>query len=119
MDWVVESGVEEICFKELYVASSQESIYYNNETNIWSRNNQISLNLIIEFMQQYNGKIIERLPWGSPIYHLHWKNCKLTVVAYTEPSIYWERSNGICRSWNIMADGQCYASLEDRNSLIY
>ena len=42
----------------------------------------------------------------------------VSVAAYTEPSLFWERSNGIARSWNIMADGKCLVSLEDRRSTI-
>ncbi len=43
---------------------------------------------------------------------------QLRVAAYTEPSLFWERTNAIARSWNIMADGTCLASLEDRQSTI-
>jgi hypothetical protein len=38
------------------------------------------------------------------------------IAAYTEPSLFWERSVGVARSWNVVADGTCYASLEDRAS---
>jgi hypothetical protein len=41
-----------------------------------------------------------------------------TIAAYTEPSLYWELVNGLSRSWNIMSNGECLASLEDKNSFI-
>lgn len=118
LDWTVGTGVDQICFKELYVATSHESVYYNDKTNIWSRENQVSLSLLINFIEKNGGKVINKLPWDSPIYEINWKGKKMIVAAYTEPSVHWERSTGICRSWNIMADGQCFASLEDRSSLI-
>ncbi|MEZ0091017.1 hypothetical protein ABH925_002176 [Streptacidiphilus sp. EB129] len=40
------------------------------------------------------------------------------IAAYTEPSLLWERTSGIARSWNVMADGRCDASLEDQASEI-
>ena len=42
----------------------------------------------------------------------------IRVAAYTEPSLFWERSHGVARSWNLMSDGRCLASLEDRASEI-
>jgi Molybdenum cofactor biosynthesis enzyme len=118
LDWVVDTGVKEICFKELYVASSNESLYYDNKTNQWSLKNQVSLKLVIDFIEKNNGKLISTLPWGSPIYEFNWKNKILKIAAYTEPNVYWERSQKMCRSWNLMADGKCYASLEDLGSEI-
>ena len=42
----------------------------------------------------------------------------LQVAAYSEPSLFWERTSGLARSWNVMADGRCLVSLEDRASEI-
>mgnify|MGYP005989553653 CR=1 FL=1 len=119
LKWVVDTGVTEICFKELYVATSYESVYYDNKTNVWSRENQIPLSLVTSYMEKKDGKVINRLPWGSPIYSIIIDGIELSIAAYTEPSVYWERINGVCRSWNVMSDGTCYASLEDKNSVIY
>lgn len=119
INWVINTGINEICFKELYVASSHESVYYNEKTNIWSRDNQVSLSLIINYIKKYNGKQISELPWQSPIYELDRFGHKLVIAAYTEPSVHWERTSGLCRSWNILSDGKCYASLEDSNSLLF
>ena len=40
------------------------------------------------------------------------------MAAYTEPSVMWERENGLLRSWNMMSDGSVLASLEDAESVI-
>ena len=56
-------------------------------------------------MERNNAKLILRLPWGSPLYELDWKGTKLQIAAYTEPTVYWEKSHGLSRSWNLMADG--------------
>jgi len=57
------------------------------------------------------------LPWGAPVFQLNVEGKQMSVAAYTEPSVAWELRNKMCRSWNLMADGQCYASLEDLESL--
>jgi hypothetical protein len=59
-----------------------------------------------------------RLPWGAPVYRGKWLGKPLRVAAYTEPSLFWERTQGIARSWNVMTDGRCHVSLEDRASEI-
>ena len=43
----------------------------------------------------------------------------MKIAAYTEPSLFWERSQGIARSWNVLADNRCFVSLEDRESHIF
>lgn len=118
LDWTVDTGVSEICFKELYVASSHESLYYDKSSNIWSEKHQIPLNMVIHFLESMSAQIIDRLPWGSPVYVLRWRGVELKIACYTEPNLFWELSNGVCRSWNVMADGKCYASLEDKKSII-
>ena len=118
LTWVTNQGVDEICFKELYVSTSAESVYYDRSANEWSRNRQVSLSLITGFAEQQGFVVESRLPWGAPVYHGKWKNQPLRMAAYTEPSLFWERSQGVARSWNIMADGRCHVSLEDRASEI-
>ncbi|AYV75528.1 MAG: molybdenum cofactor biosynthesis protein A [Terrestrivirus sp.] len=119
LDWVVENGgASEICFKELYVSTSIESVYHDTKTNQWSRENRVPLSLLVNYLEKRGGKIVNKLPWGSPIYEFYHNGKKLKIAAYTEPNVYWERSEGICRSWNVMSDGKCYASLEDKNSLV-
>jgi hypothetical protein len=78
----------------------------------------VSLSLVTTFFEQANFRVVRRLPWGAPVYEGHWNGKTLTVAAYTEPSLYWERSNGVARSWNIMASGQCLVSLEDPQSVL-
>jgi MoaA/NifB/PqqE/SkfB family radical SAM enzyme len=116
VDWAVEQGVPELCFKELYVSTTLESAYHDNPENTWSRTHQVSLSLVPQFFEDAGFKVVHRLPWGAPVYEGMWNGKKLTVAAYTEPSLYWERVNGVARSWNIMASGQCLVSLEDLQS---
>jgi len=118
LSWAMTLGVDEICFKELYVSTSVESIYHNRQANEWSRAHQVSLSLITQFAERHRFTVESRLPWGAPIYHGQWLGKPLRIAAYTEPSLFWERTQGVARSWNVMADGRCYASLEDRASEI-
>jgi organic radical activating enzyme len=116
LDWAAELGVEEICFKELYVSSSLESVYYSLGANEWSFRHQVAISLVTEFAARYGWRQVAKLPWGPPVYQCTWKGRPLQIAAYCEPSLFWERSNGLARSWNVMADGRCLVSLEDRGS---
>jgi molybdenum cofactor biosynthesis enzyme MoaA len=118
LDWAVSTGVTQICFKELYVAATQESQYYDTSYNDWCRKNQIPMKLVLNFLIHNQARKIAELPWGSPIYTLAWSGRTLMIAVYTEPSVFWERTAGICRSWNLMADGNCFASLETKDSEI-
>jgi pyruvate-formate lyase-activating enzyme len=116
VDWAVELGVSELCFKELYVSTSVESVYHRHAANEWSHANQVPLALVLEFAALHGFVETARLPWGSPIFSGEWRGKRLRFAAYTEPSLLWERAHGIARSWNLMSDGRCLASLEDRAS---
>jgi hypothetical protein len=110
--------VEEICFKELYVSTSAESVYHDRSVNDWSRHHQVSLSLVTDFAERQGFVVESRLPWGAPVYRGKWQGNPVRIAAYTEPSLFWERTQGIARSWNVMADGRCHVSLEDRASEI-
>lgn len=116
LDWAVEGGVDEVCFKELYVSTSVESEFFDRSANDWSACNQVSLRLVLDLACDAGWELVEKLPWGAPIYEGRWRGTHLRVAAYTEPSLLWEITHGICRSWNLMADGRCLASLEDSSS---
>jgi hypothetical protein len=118
VSWAAEQGVEEICFKELYVSTSAESVYHDRSVNDWSRQHQVPLSLVTCFAERQGFVVESRLPWGAPVYRGKWLGKPLRVAAYTEPSLFWERTQGIARSWNVMADGRCHVSLEDRASEI-
>jgi MoaA/NifB/PqqE/SkfB family radical SAM enzyme len=118
LSWATDQGVEEICFKELYVSTSAESVYHDRLANEWSRRHQVPLSLVTHFAERQGFVVEGRLPWGAPIYRGGWRGKPLRVAAYTEPSLFWERTRGIARSWNVMADGRCHVSLEDRGSEI-
>ena len=116
LSWAARNGVSEICFKELYVSTTQESVYHSRPANEWSACHQVPLRLILDFASDHGWSEVSRLPWGAPVFRGRWEGAPMQIAAYTEPSLFWERSNGICRSWNLMADGRCLASLEDRRS---
>ncbi len=109
-----DNNVKEICFKELYVSSSLESLYVKTPENQYSRSHQVPLKTVLDFCKTFGFRKIAELPWKSPIFELN----GVKIAAYTEPSVGWELSNGICRSWNVMADMKNYASLEDSLSLL-
>jgi hypothetical protein len=116
--WAARLGVREICFKELYVATSEESVYYARGANAWSARNQVPLAVVHDWASENGFQLSDRLPWGAPIFDGIVAGQPMRVAAYTEPSLYWERSNGQARSWNVMSDGTCLASLEDRESTV-
>lgn len=116
INFAIRNNITQICFKELYVSSTEESLYSKSKENLYCKNNQISLKLILDYSKKHE-KIAE-LPWGSPIFRILKEDQFVDVAAYTEPSVGWERYHGIARSWNYMADNNCYATLEDMNSLI-
>jgi molybdenum cofactor biosynthesis enzyme MoaA len=118
LSWAAETGVQEVCFKELYVSTSRESVYYSHEENQWSVAHQVSLRLVLDFARRHGWEQAGALPWGSPIFSGNWNGHRLQIVAYTEPSLFWERTHGIARSWNLMSDGRVLVSLEDRESEI-
>ena len=116
LDWTASLDVPEVCFKELYVSTSHESVYHDYVANEWSYRHQVPLQLILKVASKQGWSEAGRLPWGSPVFDADWRGRPLRIAAYTEPSLFWERSHGIARSWNVMADGRCLASLEDRGS---
>jgi len=117
--WAAALGVPELCFKELYVSTSVESVYHRHAANEWSHVNQVPLALVLEFAARHGFAEIGRLPWGSPVFRGEWRGRAMQIAAYTEPSLFWERAHGIARSWNFMSDGRCLVSLEDRASEIH
>ena len=118
LTWASSLNVEEVCFKELYVSTSTESVFHAYPANQWSRENRVPLSIVVRFAETHNFTEVSRLPWGSPVYAGEWHGRRMMIAAYTEPSLYWERTHGVARSWNQMANGECLASLEDRASLV-
>lgn len=74
--------------------------------------------MVLEFCEENGFKKVGELPWGAPLFEGVFNDHKFTIAAYTEPSLYWELVNGLSRSWNIMSNGECLASLEDKESFI-
>jgi molybdenum cofactor biosynthesis enzyme MoaA len=118
LDWAVAHGVGEINFKELYVSTALESTWADRAANLFSEANAIPLSLILNVAKSRGWTTETTLPWGAPVFVAVHKDQTLKIAAYTEPSVHWERANGVARSWNVMADGTVMASLEDHNSQV-
>ena len=116
--WAAALGVREICFKELYVSTSRESVYHSHAVNEWAAKHQVPLSIVTDFAAAHGFREVARLPWGAPVFRGEMGGREIAIAAYTEPSLFWERTHGIARSWNLMADGRCLVSLEDRESEI-
>ena len=114
--WAAFTGVGEVCFKELYVSTSVESVYHSFEANDWSHERQVPLSRVLRYAETHGWRRTGALPWGSPIFSGGVDGHAMRIAAYTEPSLLWELDQGLCRSWNLMADGRCFASLESRHS---
>jgi len=118
LQWAVAQGVDEVCFKELYVSTTLESAYHDRPENAWSHASQVPLAELTGCLAQLGFAKTGELPWGAPFFEGRVRGKLLRVAAYTEPSLYWERTRGVARSWNLMADGTCLASLEDPASVV-
>lgn len=118
LDFASEYKVKEICFKELYVSTSKESVFFDLEGNNYCRRNQVPLAMVITYLETNGAKKVSELPWGSPVYEYVHKGHLIKIACYTEPSVFWEQTNKVCRSWNILSDGRCFGSLEVVDSLI-
>jgi molybdenum cofactor biosynthesis enzyme MoaA len=114
--WAAELGADEVCFKELYVSTSRESVFHSRDANTFSARQQVPLARVLEWARAANAPQVLALPWGAPVFATEAHGRPVRVAAYTEPSLFWERTHGLARSWNVMADGTCLASLEDRSS---
>jgi len=118
LSWSAEQGVTQVNFKELYVSTSNESAYSDMAANDYSAVHQVPLSIVHDFAAEHAWEKVAELPWGAPIYKGVWEGVEMQIAAYTEPSVYWERTNGVARSWNLMSDGTTLASLEDPTSQI-
>lgn len=118
LSWAAALGITQVTFKELYVSTTTESAYASQEANIYSRDNQVPLKTVTDCAQDLNAAEIVRLPWGAPVFETTIDGNPIQFVAYTEPSVMWERTHGMVRSWNHMANGTTLASLEDMESSI-
>ncbi|CAN5874485.1 hypothetical protein BH11MYX4_BH11MYX4_39120 [soil metagenome] len=116
--WASVAGADEVCFKELYVSTTEESVYHSRAANAWSTTHQVALSLVLKWAARSGFVLEKRLPWGAPVFTGTACGKAMRVAAYTEPSLFWERTHGVARSWNVMADGTCFASLEDRRSVV-
>ncbi|MFZ4573950.1 MAG: radical SAM protein [Phycisphaerales bacterium] len=113
---MASEGFDEVCFKELYVSAISENSWAPSPVNLYCEQQQVPLAMVVNTLADLGFEVQERLPWGSPVFTGTVDGVLMKVAAYTEPSVGWERSRGTVRSWNLLADGGCFASLEDPSS---
>jgi Radical SAM superfamily len=118
IDRSASEGFDEVCFKELYVSSLVENPWAAGDVNRRCEARRVPLARVIEALASLGFVEHARLPWGSPVFEGERLGVRLRVAAYTEPSVGWERTQGLVRSWNLLADGRCLASLEDPDSAV-
>lgn len=114
--WAAGLGITEVNFKELYVSTGLESAYADLEANAYSASMQVPLRVVFDFVAKHGWAKVGELPWGAPIFAGTIGGVDMQIAAYTEPSVFWERTHGTVRSWNLMSDGRVLASLEDIES---
>lgn len=102
-------GIRQFTFKHTYVAY-EESLFGDSPANQWSQENAINVDPFAG-----RGQIIGELPWGPQIRRLH----GVQVCYYFEPKPDWELEHRLCRSSNLLSDGNVYASLEDQRSRLF
>ena len=66
--WAVSSGVQDVCFKELYVSTSHESVNHSGKTNQWSALHQVPLSLVDEWAETRGFRSVSTLPQARSIY---------------------------------------------------
>lgn len=118
IEWAEGLGINQITFKELYVADPR-GVYYSAPQNLWSTKNRVPIDIVLEFFRKEGAKKIGELAWGCPIFRYPTKRDNvMQIAAYWEPTQQWEQEHSVCRSYNLLTDGKCYVSLEDKNSII-
>lgn len=95
--------ISQVCFKELYVSSTLESLYSKNVANKDCKDRQVPLHIVVSCLNNNNYFLKSTLPWGSPVF----SDGIVDVACYTEPSVGWERNNGIARSWILWQMERC------------
>ncbi len=111
IDKLREYGVEEFTFKHTYLAYPG-SVFAESKENQWVEGESVQED---PFAAHPDTLTVGALPWGPKIRKIR----GVQVCYYHEPSPEWEIKTGIGRSLNLLADGKVYASLEEKQSLVY
>lgn len=106
---LAENGVREFTFKHTYVAYDH-SVFGNSVENDWARRHQVDFDPFAKL-----DGTVGRLPWGPVIK----RTGDYQVCYYYEPTPDWEQEHQLCRSVNLLSNGEVYASLEDVSSRLF
>lgn len=104
-----EYGVREYTFKHTYVAY-EGSVFQGSGEDRWARAHQIEADPFAG-----EGEVLFALPWGPEVRRID----GVQACYYREPTPAWEKEHRLCRSANLLSDGEVYASLEDEQSLLW
>ncbi len=106
-------GVRQFTFKHTYVAYPS-SLFAGSPEDRWAERHQVDFDPF-----EREGGVVARLPWGPAIRRIPSGSGELQVCYYWEPTPAWEKENRLCRSLNLLSDGEVYASLEDVGSFLF
>ena len=109
LETVMKYGIREFTFKHTYVAYA-DSLFANSAADNWSQQHQIETDPFAG-----RGQLLSELPWGPQIRRIG----ELQVCYYYEPDPLWELEHRLCRSLNLLSDGNVYASLENQQSRLF
>ncbi|QDG52281.1 radical SAM protein [Persicimonas caeni] len=112
-------GVRQFTFKHTYTAY-ERSVFRGSGEDLWAGEHQVEFDPFshgdpLSYEDKGDGEVVHELPWGPKIRRID----DLQVCYYHEPRPTWEKRHKTARSCNLLSDGRVYASLEDRQSLLY
>lgn len=102
-------GVTEFTFKHTYVAYPG-SVFRGSRQDEWAAQHRVAFDPFGD-----EGEVVAELPWGPKVRRIR----GIQACYYHEPTPGWERANRVCRSSNLLSDGNVFASLEDSSSLLF
>lgn len=102
-------GVRQFTFKHTYIAY-ENSLFAGSTEDRWAADHRVAFD---PFDGQ--GEILGELPWGPRIRRIG----PIQVCYYHEPTPRWEQEHRLCRSLNLLSDGNVFASLENRSSRLF
>jgi cyclic pyranopterin phosphate synthase len=109
IDGLAKYGVDEFTFKHTYVAYKR-SVFGDSQENHWAARHQVEFDPFADV-----GEVAGELPWGPVIKRV----AGYQVCYYYEPRPDWEKEQQLCRSVNLLSNGEVYASLEDASSRLF
>lgn len=108
-----DRGIDQFTFKHTYVAWPG-SLFSGSDHDRWAGDHAVN----DDPFDDDDGPVVLRLPWGPRIRDLRLGTRTVRTAFYFEPDPRWEKEHQLCRSLNLLSDGNVFASLEDTSSLL-